>query len=245
MIATGGAALRSIGSASEPKRLDQNVIDDLDDHLAGLDRFHHFRADRAGAGLVDEGAHDVERHVGFEQRAAHFAHRDGDVLLARGRRAASGCRICRRAFRKGPRTCKNPFCSRGLFRRSSPKTSLQSKTRPGAQCAAGRWPPASRRGSAELVRLTQERPRFYLQAPLKSNIQERAFSVANRAARNRLRIIAACGRKRARLYEARSCNGSPSYQCERKSGTGRGNLRPYRIASGSSGSARKGKNTHG
>ena len=84
MMATGGAASRLIGSAVRAQRLDQHVIDDLDDHLAGRDRFDDIGADRAGPHLVGERAHDVERHVGFEQGATNFAQRFGDVGLRKG-----------------------------------------------------------------------------------------------------------------------------------------------------------------
>ena len=70
------------------ERLDQRVVDDLDHHLAGPDRLDDRGADRLGAGAVDERAHDLERDVGLEQRAAHLAHRSVDVLL--GERAAAG-----------------------------------------------------------------------------------------------------------------------------------------------------------
>ncbi len=68
------------------QRLDQDVIDDLDDHLAGRHRFDDIGADGAGAHLVDEGAHDIERDIGFEQSAAHLAQREVHVLF--GERAA-------------------------------------------------------------------------------------------------------------------------------------------------------------
>ena len=70
------------------EHLDQLVMDDLDDHLAGLDRLQHRRADRLLADAVGEGAHHVERDVGLEQRAANLAQRRRDVGL--GQRAAAG-----------------------------------------------------------------------------------------------------------------------------------------------------------
>ena len=54
---------------------DEFVVDDLDDHLAGRDRLDDFLADRFFLHLVGEIADDFERNVGFEQRAADFAHR--------------------------------------------------------------------------------------------------------------------------------------------------------------------------
>ena len=61
------------GYAFRAQHVDQFVMDDLDDHLAGLDRLQHLGADRLGANLVGEGTHDVERDVGFD--AAHGAPR--------------------------------------------------------------------------------------------------------------------------------------------------------------------------
>jgi hypothetical protein len=70
------------------QRFDQRIVDDLDHHLAGLDRLDDRSANRLGAGPVDERAHDLERDIGFEQRAAHLAHGGVDVLL--GESAAAG-----------------------------------------------------------------------------------------------------------------------------------------------------------
>ena len=70
------------------ERLDQRIVDDLDHHLAGLDRLDDRRADRPGAGAVDERAHDLERDVGLEKRAPDLAHRRVDVFFREG--AAAG-----------------------------------------------------------------------------------------------------------------------------------------------------------
>ena len=88
MTATGAGRVEVDRLAFLAERLDQRIVDDLDDHLAGLDRLDHRGADRLGAGAVDERAHDFERHVGLEQRAAHLAHGGVDVLLGEG--AAAG-----------------------------------------------------------------------------------------------------------------------------------------------------------
>ena len=61
---------------------------DLDDHLAGCDRLEDLDADRAFLDLVGEGAGDIERHVGLDQRTPHFAQRRLDVGLRQ--RAAPG-----------------------------------------------------------------------------------------------------------------------------------------------------------
>ena len=68
--------------------LDQLVVHDLHDHLAGRDRLDHVDADRALLHLLGEAARDVERHVGLEQRAPHFAQRRLDIGFRQ--RAAPG-----------------------------------------------------------------------------------------------------------------------------------------------------------
>ena len=76
------------GDTLGAEHLDQLVMDDLDDHLAGLDRLQHRGADGLLAHLVGEGPHHFERHVGLEQRTAHLAQRRRDISL--GKRAAAG-----------------------------------------------------------------------------------------------------------------------------------------------------------
>ena len=70
------------------EHLDKLVMDDLDDHLAGLDRLQHRGADGLLADLVGERSHDLERHVGLDERAADLAQRGRDVGLRQ--RAAAG-----------------------------------------------------------------------------------------------------------------------------------------------------------
>ena len=70
------------------ERVDQHVVDDLDDLLAGRDRLQHLGADGALPHLVGEAADDLERDVGLEQRPAHLAQRGVDVVL--GQRAPAG-----------------------------------------------------------------------------------------------------------------------------------------------------------
>ena len=84
---TGAGALRSIDLRVRAQHLHELVVDDLDDLLAGRDRTDHLGPDGARPHLVGEGAHDLERHVGLEQRAADLAQRRVDVLL--GQRAAA------------------------------------------------------------------------------------------------------------------------------------------------------------
>src|SRR5262249_19846763 len=70
------------------ERLDEGVVDDLDDHLAGPDRLDDGGADRLGARTVDKGAYDLERDVRLDERAPDLAHRSVDFLLREG--AAAG-----------------------------------------------------------------------------------------------------------------------------------------------------------
>ena len=56
-------------------------MDDLDDHLAGGDGLHHLLADGTRTHLVDERAHDIERHVRLDQRTAHLAQSEIDIGL--------------------------------------------------------------------------------------------------------------------------------------------------------------------
>ena len=79
MIATGGRRVEIDRLARRAQRLDQLVVDDLHDHLAGRDRLDHLDADGALLDLVGEAARHVERDVGLEQRAAHLAQRRIDV----------------------------------------------------------------------------------------------------------------------------------------------------------------------
>ena len=69
------------GDAFLAQHGDEFVMDDLDHHLAGLDRLQHLGADGLFADLVGEFLDDLERDVGFQQRTAHLAHRRGDILL--------------------------------------------------------------------------------------------------------------------------------------------------------------------
>ena len=56
------------------ERLDQRIVDDLDDHLARSDRSDDFLSDRTLGDLVDEVAGHGQSDVRFEQRNANFAH---------------------------------------------------------------------------------------------------------------------------------------------------------------------------
>jgi hypothetical protein len=83
------------GNAVGAEHVDQLVMDDLDDHLS-LDRLQHRGINGLLTHLVGEGTHHFQRHVGLEQRAAHFAQCGRDIRL-RQRAAAV------RPFRMEPR----------------------------------------------------------------------------------------------------------------------------------------------
>ena len=68
--------------------VDQLLVDDADDGLRGGQRVQDVLPDGALAHGGDEVLDDLEVDVGFEQRAAHLAHRVVDVLL--GQAALAG-----------------------------------------------------------------------------------------------------------------------------------------------------------
>ena len=70
------------------KRLDQRVVDDLDDLLARRDRAQNLGADRAFAHLGDEIAHHFQRDVSLQERQANLAQRLGNIGLAQRASAA-------------------------------------------------------------------------------------------------------------------------------------------------------------
>ena len=141
MMATGGGGVEVDRIGVRAQRLDQHVVDDLDDHLAGRDGLHDVGADGAGAHLVGERAHHVERHVGFEQRAADFAHGGVDVLL--GERAAPR-QLVEYAGELFGKAFEHAFILGWRPARNVPKPTRKARKRPGAHRAAGRWPPDSR-----------------------------------------------------------------------------------------------------
>ena len=70
------------------QRFDQLVVHDLHDHLAGRDRLDDLDPDRALLYFLGEGARDIERDIGLDQRAAHLLQRRLDVRFRQ--RAAPG-----------------------------------------------------------------------------------------------------------------------------------------------------------
>ena len=126
MMATGGDGVEIDRVRLGAQRLDQHVIDDLDDHLAGRHGFHDIGADGARAHLVDEGAHHVERDIGFEQGAADLAQRDVDVRLRE--RAAPRQRI-----ENGGELFRKPFEHASFPVPGHPAPIAQRASRPGAK----------------------------------------------------------------------------------------------------------------
>ncbi len=76
---------RGVGRAEQ---VDQFIVDDFDDLLAGMDALDDFLAEGLGLDAVDEIAGDLEIDVGFEQRHADFAQGIGDVGLGNFAEAA-------------------------------------------------------------------------------------------------------------------------------------------------------------
>ena len=70
------------------KGVDEGVVDDLDDLLAGGDGAQHLLADRALPDLGDEVLDHRQRDIRLQQRHAHLAHGRVDVVFAQ--RAAAG-----------------------------------------------------------------------------------------------------------------------------------------------------------
>src|SRR5262245_43926872 len=70
------------------QHLDQLVVHDLDERLAGIEAARDFLAERAIAHALDERFRDWQRDVGLEQRHANRAHGVAYVLF--GDTAAAG-----------------------------------------------------------------------------------------------------------------------------------------------------------
>ena len=76
---------RGVGGAEQFREF---VGNDFDDLLARLDAGDDFRTERLGLDALDEIARDLEIHVGFQQRHAHFAQGVADVALGNFSEAA-------------------------------------------------------------------------------------------------------------------------------------------------------------
>ena len=84
-------------------------MDDLDHHLAGRDRLDDGGADRLLADAVGKTSDNVKRDVGFQQRAAHFAHRGVDVGLRQRTAARQPIEYPTKLFRQIVEQCRCPF----------------------------------------------------------------------------------------------------------------------------------------
>ena len=81
-ITVGGFVGEDELAAGAAHQLRELLVDDLDDHLAGVEALEHAGADRLLADVGDELLGDLEVDVGLEQREADLAHRLVDVGLA-------------------------------------------------------------------------------------------------------------------------------------------------------------------
>ena len=115
MITAGGLTARLSSAVSDAERLDQGVVDDLDDHLPRRDRAQHFLADRLLGDLVDEIARDRQRDVGLEQGDAHFAHRRAHVGLAERAAPAKPVEYAAEPIAQTCRTFKSPHDASGPY----------------------------------------------------------------------------------------------------------------------------------
>ena len=99
------------GLAVGTKRGNQLVMDDLDDHLAGGDRLDDGGADRLLADAVGKTSDNLERDVGFQQRAAHLAHRGVDVGLRQRTAARQPIEYPTKLFRQIVEQCRCPVAA--------------------------------------------------------------------------------------------------------------------------------------
>src|SRR5262245_28445008 len=65
-----------------PHQLDELVVDDADDLLAGIERAENFLAEGPFGDPLDEVVSDGEIDVGFEQGLAYLSHTVADVGLS-------------------------------------------------------------------------------------------------------------------------------------------------------------------
>ena len=84
-----------------PEDLDQLLVDDADDLLAGRDRLQHLGPEGALADAGDEVADDLEVDVGLEQGDAHLAQRRVEVVLGDAAAAAEAAEGGLQTFAEG------------------------------------------------------------------------------------------------------------------------------------------------
>ena len=112
------------GLAVGTERGDQFVMDDLDHHLAGRDRLDDGGADRLLADAIGEASDNVERDVGFQQRAAHLAHRGVDIGFRQRTAARQPIEYPTKLFRQIVEQCRCPVAAlAGAALRSVPSSS--------------------------------------------------------------------------------------------------------------------------
>src|SRR5262249_9684561 len=216
--------------AARAEGVDQLVVNDLHHHLARRHRFDDFDPDGVALHLVDEGAHHVERDVGFEQGTPHFAQRGIDVRL--GERAAPRQPIEDSAEPFGERiehlVPRPGFVIAGLnpaihpLREQMdarvkpghdavsvcPRSSTKHLRRPRAHCAVGRWPPACRAGRRVAFRLlTRARGAYGCGVPKSRTPLCGGISCVSAAAYSRLRLPLLSQRELARCPP--TMEGSP------------------------------------
>ena len=80
----GGGSIEIDGDAFVAEQGDQFVMDQLDHHLARLDRLDDLGADGLFAHPVGEAPDHFQRHVGLQERAANLAHGFRHILLRQG-----------------------------------------------------------------------------------------------------------------------------------------------------------------
>ena len=88
MTTVGGFEAHRELAGGAAERLDQLVVHDLDELLAGRQALRQLGADRALLHALDERAHDADVDVGFEQRDADLAR---DLVDVASRSGARGC----------------------------------------------------------------------------------------------------------------------------------------------------------
>jgi hypothetical protein len=92
------------------EHVDEGVVDDLDDLLAGRDRLQDLLADRGFRHLVDEVAHDRQGDVGFEQGDPNLAHRAANVRLVERAAAAQAVEHAGKAVAQAVEHALTPSC---------------------------------------------------------------------------------------------------------------------------------------
>ena len=99
--------------------VDELVVDDLDDHLAGVDAGQHLDAERLLLDAFDEVARDREVDVGLEERQPHLAERLLDVVLGDPALAGELAEEALEALGERVEHRENGYVTTGVRRRSA------------------------------------------------------------------------------------------------------------------------------